>query len=410
MTTAATALPPSGPLAGIRVLDLCDESGAQAGRMLAELGADVVKIEPPGGDPSRRRPPLYVDDSGVERGLAWAASNAGKRSVEVDLDAPAGRAWLLAEVRSADILIETVGSEVMAHRGLGFEVLHEANPRLVHTSLTPYGSDGPYSGFVASDIALQAMGAHSYVTGDPDRAPLSINASMAYGHGGAEAAAASLVAYYESMTSGLGQHVDVSIEQCVVWTLLNSTMTWQLAHKNDQRGGAYRKERGQDLVTRFVWHCQDGYVHFVPVGGGGGHARARSYEAFARWMADSGFDDPILFAMDWNGKDTNVVTQAQYDELAAHIDRFLLTRTVTELYDFATRNRVLLAPITSVAEILADEHLAVRGAWAAVSLPGRAEPVRYPAPFAKFSATPLVPPRSVPEPGDSAVPTDHKEP
>jgi crotonobetainyl-CoA:carnitine CoA-transferase CaiB-like acyl-CoA transferase len=389
-----------GPLDGVRVLDLADETGAQAGRMLAELGADVLKVEPPGGESARARPPFYTGTDGVRRSLSWAAANVGKRSACLDLGSEDGRRRFLDLVEDADIVIETLGEPGMTARGLGYDVLRAVNPRIVHTSITAYGSDGPYSSFVASDIALQAMGAHSYVTGDPDCAPLSINASAAYAHGGAEGAAASLVAYYEMLASGAGQHVDVSIEQCVVWTLLNSTMTWQLAHRNDQRGGAYRKERGQDLVTRFVWECSDGYVHFVPVGGGGGHARSRSYAAFAQWMVAEGFDDPILFAQDWNGVDTNRVTQSQYDELAAQIDQFLRTRSVAELYDFAVRNRVLLAPVMSVAEILDDEHLEIRDAWSPVTLPGLADPVRYPAPFARFTATPLVPPRFVAQPGE----------
>ncbi|ODU29778.1 MAG: hypothetical protein ABT15_22800 [Pseudonocardia sp. SCN 73-27] len=389
-----------GPLAGLRVLDLADETGAHAGRVLAELGADVVKVEPPGGEPARLRPPWYTGTDGVRRSIAWAAQNIGKRSICLPLDRPDGRERLLALVAEADILVETDGLGRMAARGLGHDVLRAANPRLVHTSITPYGSDGPYCDYTAADITLQAMGAHAYVTGDPDRPPLSIAAQVAYAHGGAEGAAASLVAHYESLASGSGQHVDVSIEQCVVWTLLNSTMTWQLAGRDDQRGGAYRKERGLDLVTRFVWECADGYVHFVPVGGGGGHARARSYDAMVRWMVESHFDDPILTRYDWNGEDANRLRQEDYDVLAAHIDEFLRSKTILELYDFAVRNRVLLAPAMSVQEILIDEHLRVRDVWRELRLPGVADPVRHPAPFARFTVTPLAPAGWVAEPGE----------
>lgn len=374
-----------GPLRGVRVVDLTDECGALAGRALADLGATVTKVERPGGDRARHRGPLAPDGWSLQ----WWGANTGKRLVEHDRETEAGRAAILELVERADILVESLGTRRMAELGLDVELLRERNPGLVHVSVTPFGSTGPYADFLAADITLQAMGAHMYVTGDPDRPPLSIGVEVAYAHAGAEAAAAALMAYYESLESGRGQHVDVSAQQCVVWTLLNSTMTWQLAGRNDQRGGAYRRERGLDLVTRFVWECADGYVHFVPVGGGGGHARQRSFDAVIEWMTELGYDDPILRAFDWNGEDSQSLRQEDYDRLAEKLDEFLRIKSVRELYEFAVERRVLLAPVMSVAEILdADPQLEARAAWRQVALP-TGQTVRVPGPFAKFSATPL---------------------
>ena len=375
----------TGPLGGLLVVDLTNECGALAGRALAELGATVIKVEAPGGDASRRRGPLGPGDWSLE----WWGANAGKRLVEHDLHTDVGREAVAELITGADILVESWGTRRLADQGIDAAALRERNPQLIHVSVTPFGSTGPYADFLASDLTLQAMGAHMYVTGDPDRPPLSIGAEVAYAHAGAEAAAAALMAYYESRDSGLGQHVDVSAQQCVVWTLLNSTMTWQLAGRNDQRGGAFRRERGLDLVTRFVWECADGYVHFVPVGGGGGRARQQSFDAVVEWMTELGHDDPILRAFDWNGEDSQTLRQDDYDRLAATLDAVLRTKTVRELYAFAVERRVLLAPVMSVAEILdADPQLEARDAWRRIAAP-TGDQVRIPGPFAKFSETPL---------------------
>lgn len=388
MSTASHEGHPAPALSGVRVIDLCDHRGALAGRILADLGAEVIKVEPRGGEVARSRPPFDESPGGDRTSLSWAADNAGKKCVALDIHDPRDRQGFVDLVRGADVLLETVGEAEMALLGLGYRDLSEINPGLVHTSITPFGSYGPYARFATSDIVMQAMGSHMYVTGDQDRPPLSVSAPVAYAHGGAEGAAAALIAYYERTRSGRGQHVDVSIQQCVVWTLLNSTMTWQLAARNDQRGGAFRRERGLDLVTRFVWECADGFVHFVPVGGGGGHARQRSYDAVVDWMVDEGHGDPILRKYDWNGEDSQTLRQEEYDTLAAVLDRFLKTKTVEQLYEFAVRERVLLAPVMSVAEILSDEQLRVRDAWREITLEsGRV--VRAPGAFAKFSATPL---------------------
>jgi crotonobetainyl-CoA:carnitine CoA-transferase CaiB-like acyl-CoA transferase len=231
------------------------------------------------------------------------------------------------------------------------------------------------------------MGGHLAVTGDADRPPLSIGVEVAYRHGGAEAASAAALAIYHRQRTGQGQHVDVSIQECIVWTLLNSTMTVQLLHRDDERGGAVRKERGRDLLTQVIWPCKDGQVHFVPVGGGGGSARYRSYVKFTDWMTEEGYGDPFLHARDWNGKDVNSIAQDEYDKLVALIGDFLRTKEIAELYDRAVRDRLLLAPIMRIPDLLKSPQLNQRGAYDDV-LYGETI-VRLPGRFAIFSETPV---------------------
>jgi crotonobetainyl-CoA:carnitine CoA-transferase CaiB-like acyl-CoA transferase len=322
------------------------------------------------------------EDATKRRRLIEWAYNRGKDRRSIDLDDESSRGRLLELVMDSDVLVESGTPGALRRYGLDYDALSARRPDLVYVSISPFGQTGPYSEFLAADITLQAMGGHLAVTGDADRPPLSIGVEVAYRHGGAEAASAAALAIYHRQRTGQGQHVDVSIQECIVWTLLNSTMTVQLLHRDDERGGAVRKERGRDLLTQVIWPCKDGQVHFVPVGGGGGSARYRSYVKFTDWMTEEGYGDPFLHARDWNGKDVNSIAQDEYDKLVALIGDFLRTKEIAELYDRAVRDRLLLAPIMRIPDLLKSPQLNQRGTYGEtiVRLPGR---------FAIFSETPI---------------------
>src|SRR5262245_42127365 len=146
------------PLEGFRVLDLSNETGFLCGRMLAELGADVVKIEPPAGDPVRHRPPYVGGASDPERSITWLASNVRKRGVTLDVTKPDGRALLDRLCAGADALIETFSPRELAATKLDYDTLHAAHPQLVVCSITPFGRSGPYADYRATDVTITAMG------------------------------------------------------------------------------------------------------------------------------------------------------------------------------------------------------------------------------------------------------------
>jgi crotonobetainyl-CoA:carnitine CoA-transferase CaiB-like acyl-CoA transferase len=327
------------------------------------------------------------EDATKRRRLIEWAYNRGKDRRSIDLDDESSRGRLLELVMDSDVLVESGTPGALRRYGLDYDALSARRPDLVYVSISPFGQTGPYSEFLAADITLQAMGGHLAVTGDADRPPLSIGVEVAYRHGGAEAASAAALAIYHRQRTGQGQHVDVSIQECIVWTLLNSTMTVQLLHRDDERGGAVRKERGRDLLTQVIWPCKDGQVHFVPVGGGGGSARYRSYVKFTDWMTEEGYGDPFLHARDWNGKDVNSIAQDEYDKLVALIGDFLRTKEIAELYDRAVRDRLLLAPIMRIPDLLKSPQLNQRGTYDDV-LYGETI-VRLPGRFAIFSETPI---------------------
>ncbi|MEW6269907.1 MAG: CoA transferase, partial [Thermodesulfobacteriota bacterium] len=209
-------------LDGYRVLDLTDEKGFLCGRILAELGADVIKVEPPGGDPVRHRPPWIAagDVPEPERSIPWLAYNASKRGVTLDVTSPAGRELLDRLCAGADALIESYDADALAAARVDYATLSAAHPRLVVCSISPFGRSGPYAGWRGSDLTVTAMGGNMALTGDPDRAPLRCTMPASYYHGGAEAAAGLLVALYARQALGRGQHVDVSLQACVVGTIM----------------------------------------------------------------------------------------------------------------------------------------------------------------------------------------------
>ncbi len=196
----------------VRVLDLTDERGYLGGWMLAELGADVVAIEPPGGSPARRFGPFAGGAEDPNNSLPWWAYARNKRSVVVDISSEAGRDTLRRLVLQADVFIEFESPGLLPDLGLGYDDLSALNPRLIYASITPFGQAGQKAGWAATDLTVLASGGPLWLTGDDDRPPLRVSVPQAFAHAGAEAATATLVALHERHASGLGQHVDISAQ------------------------------------------------------------------------------------------------------------------------------------------------------------------------------------------------------
>ena len=386
----------TGALQGCRVLELSHFAGAVAGRILADLGAEVIKIEPPGGERARFEEPTTQLLSGERLSFAWLAFNIGKRSIVVDLESEVGRQDFIALAKSADVVITDFQRMKVAENDRLAALARQANPSLVWTEIWPYGRGAPHQDYPAGDLTLQAMGAHLYLNGDVDRPPVRIGVPVALSQGGAEAASAALMAYYHRLKSGEGQRVDISIQECVTWTLLNTSMTTQLLGFDEMRGGAIRKERANKYFTRLVWQCRDGFVHFAPVGGGGGAAREKSYRSLLAWMAEDGVVHPLLTARDWNGSDANSISQADYDAVAEIIERFMAGKSVAELTQRAVRERILLAPVSSIPDVLNNPHLREREFFQCLADADRGTWFEYPASWARMTRTALEPLRPAP--------------
>jgi crotonobetainyl-CoA:carnitine CoA-transferase CaiB-like acyl-CoA transferase len=369
-----------------RVLDLTDEKGELAGRILADLGADVIKVEPPSGDPSRWRPPFANHHPDPEASLPWLASNLNKRGITLDLESELGQTQFRRLVRTADFVLESFRPGYLDTLDLGYQALAEINPRVIVTSITPFGQSGPYSQFPATDLTLQALGGFLYVNGDSDRPPVRISADLAYRHGAGQGAAGSLVAHYQRQLTGRGQHVDVSTQDYIAWTPLNVTFAAQVLHANTMRQAVGFRAHTEGVRFRFTWRCKDGRVAFRPLVTGGGKTQ---YAALVAWMAEEGFGDPILTSKDWAGEDNRAITQDEYNQIAAVVERFLLTRSLDELYEKAVQLRLRLAPAATAKDIVESRQIQARGLLVPVAHPELESPVMYVGPFARFSATPI---------------------
>ncbi|MBV8399049.1 MAG: CoA transferase, partial [Acetobacteraceae bacterium] len=236
------------------------------------------------------------------------------------------------------------------------------------------------------ELVAQATGGHLYLNGDEDRAPVMIGVATATVQAGVEAAAGALSAYFHLLQTGQGQRIDVSMQQCVVGTLLNQTMLAQMVDREYNRGGEVRRERANTYATRVIWPCRDGHIYYSPVGGGGGSAREKSFAALVAWMAESGVTDPILTERDWTGK--SPITQEKYDEVAKVIYDFLVTKTKQELIDRALQDRMLLAPVNDIPEIMENPQLRARGYFERLVDTARGTDLEYPANWVRMSRTP----------------------
>ncbi|MFM7736150.1 MAG: CaiB/BaiF CoA transferase family protein [Alphaproteobacteria bacterium] len=366
-----------GLLHGVRVLDLCDERGLLCGRILADMGADVVRIEPPGGSPVRRRGARLGGSDDPERSVDWLAWAAGSRGITLDPTRPRGRDILDRLCERADLLVETLETDALKAAGLDWPTVSARWPRLVVCSITPFGRSGPYSAMRGSDLTVTAMGGNMALTGDQDRAPLRCTMPSSHGHGAAEAATGALVALFARETTGRGQHVDVSLQACVVATIMTGASQWWLDRRDRHRSGALYVVG--DTRQREVWACRDGFVSY---GLRGGPARLPGLVAMARWMAESGIDAPA-WQRDWTTYDHLDLSQEEVDAISAPLQRFFLGRTMRELFEGSLARKIMLAPVNDSREIAASEQLASRGFFADVPDPGRGLSLRMPARFAR---------------------------
>lgn len=380
-----------------RVLDLTDDRGHFCAKTLADLGADVIKIEPPGGDPSRNTGPFYHDIPVPQGSLSWLAYNQGKRGITLNLEAGEGQGIFRRLLEGADLVIESFAPGYLDSLGLGYDALKEIKPDIIVTSITPFGQSGPYRDYRAPDLVGMALGGHMYLCGDADRPPVGLSAPQAYLHAGAEAAVASLIALYHHTRTGEGQRVDVSVQQSVVNTTMNSRAFYEFSGTVLTRQGPYRSGLSSGSIQRQTWPCRDGAVTFVIMGGAGG---AKTNRALVKWMDGEGMSADLLKDMDWDNFDMAAASQEFHDHMDALIGRFFISHTKEELYEGARSRRIMLYPVATIRDVAESPQLAARGFWAEVEHPELGGAITYPGPFIRASRTPLQPARRGPGIGE----------
>lgn len=369
-------------LSNYRVLDLSDERGHLAGRILADLGADVIKVEPPTGDPLRQRGPFPSPEAQAQSAsCAWLAGNTGKRSHVLDLaGSDADRAAFIALAATADVVLEGGRAGRLEDWGLGYADLVAAlpgdHPGLVFCAITPFGQTGPYAGFEGHDLVCVAMGGNASVTGDPRRAPLACGLPTAYMHAGPEAALGILLALWARPELGEGQMVDVSLQECQLASLMTGAGQYTLAPGPRPRTGS------RTGGTREIWRCRDGWISY---GLRGGPARAANLAATVDYMAECDMAPDWLRTMDWARYSPRSLGPGELDRLEAVFGAFFAGRTMRELYDEALRRRILLAPCNDAREILEQPQLRDREFFQRVTYPELELSLEHPAFFARSS-------------------------
>ena len=396
-------------LDGVRILDLTSEMGWYCGKLLADLGADVIKVEPVGGDPARGRAPYWNGIPGRETSLRFWYFNANKRSVTVDLAQFDGR-WLLGElIQTADIVIEswtaTERSELAEH-GIDPDAYMERQPTLIWVSITGFGLDGPKAGWKVTDIVAQAAAGIATLAGYPDGSPMRIAGNQAYIVAGISAAQGALLALLQAEASRLGQRVETSIQEALSICQETAHLQWDFQGTSRQRvGESYR------LPGIGTYQTLDGYIYsMVGIPGFGapwsevinwmdenGQAEDLTEPPFAETFAN--FNLRILLDPEEQAKHAPVLTRAQ-----EVLTNFYASKTSMELYEQGQGRRLLIGQVATPADIGDSKHLAEREWWLELNQPttlGQDDAnLRFPGPPYRLSATPTAIRRPAPQIGE----------
>jgi len=366
----------------LRALDLTDDKGFLCGKILADLGADVIKVERPGGDPSRRLGGFWGDIPDPEKSLYWFAYNSNKRGITLNIESAEGREIFKKLVKTADFVIESFPPGYMDKLDIGYAVLSSINKGIILASITPFGQEGPYRDYKGPDIVVMGMSGTLYQTGEFNGPPVHISMPQACLHAGADAAVGCMVAYYHREATGEGQHVDVSMQQSAAWFQANAVPTWELNKGILRRSGAFRAGMSKDVGQRQVWPCKDGYLFFNVIGGRTG---AKSLSALVDWMDSEGVATDYQRNMDWDNFDMFTVTREEMQQVLQPVGEFFLRHTSQELLKGAVSRGVSLGPLSSMHDLLNDECLEERHFWKEIEHPELGLKLAYPGEFFRSS-------------------------
>lgn len=339
-------------LAGYRVLDLTDPLGYGCGRILASMGAEVVKVEPPGGDPWRQLPHARAP----HRELYWHVNNTGKKSLTLDITRDEGRAVLRRLVGESDVLLESFRPGYLDELSLGFRDVSAINPGLIMVSISPFGQDGPYSPFRGSDLVASALSGVLKGTGYPDRAPVVEPGSACAFDACAAAFTGISFALLERAASGRGQHIDVSAQEVAAARNTVCLINWQFDRTPHKRTGDLFSN-GSMPPRRFVWELVDGFICRALDGRLGGGPSANP--GLSSWMDAEGFDNPLK-KVDWSTATLISLDSTLRDEIDAAVEAFFRTRTVAETESALERYRIGGTLVRKPGDAANDPHLQAR--------------------------------------------------
>jgi len=343
------------------------------GRILADLGADVVKIEPPGGEADRLQPPFVGDIENSARSIPWLAANVNKRGVTCDLTSAEGRALFARLAATARIVVESFAPGRLADLGLD-DFLRDT----IVVSITPFGQDGPLPGVPASDLEVTAASGSLWLAGEEGRPPVRTAQPQSPYWSGMYGALGALVA----LQSPVAQRVDVSAQSAMTTVHPPAPVWWDIAHEEHGRTGPFLLGRS-NVGSRFrnLWACADGFVSFAIQGGPIGRHTGRMLR---EWMAEAGSVPAVIAAIDWDRFDNSTLSQADVDALETAIAPFLARLTKADFFDGVVKRKMLGYPVSDASDSLADPQLRARDFWRTLTPAEGLPPLPFPGGFALF--------------------------
>jgi crotonobetainyl-CoA:carnitine CoA-transferase CaiB-like acyl-CoA transferase len=341
----------SAALEGVRVLDLADEKGLPCTKFLADLGADVIKIEEPFGDRTRARPPFAGDQPHPERSLYFLHFNANKRGITLDLASSDGQALFKRLAQTADVVVETFQPRTLEAWGLGYASLAALNQGLILTSITPFGQTGPWRDYKGGELIAFSLGGLMAVSGEPNGPPCLGPGEMSCGIASMHAALATEVAIYHRQRSGQGQHIDVSLAESAAHI---GSYTVPLYSKNKRKPERESHLQHASELPHDLYRCKDGWVRlFIN--------DRHHWRTFVEWLDDPEVADPAF--------DDAHVRAENMHIISPHVDRLCMQYTKLEIYLEAQRRHLAVTPVSTPAEFVESQQTKDRGFFEPVDHP-----------------------------------------
>lgn len=360
----------------IKILDLTCEMGAYTSKLFADLGADVVKVEPPAGDSVRNKAPFYQQEQHIDKSFHHLYLNVNKKSIVLDLDTQEGQQQLKQLAPHFDVIIESFPPGYLAARGLDYDTLSADHAELIMTSITPFGQTGPYKDFVANDLVGIAMGGLMYLGGYPDTSPLRPYGNQGYFAASLFGAVSTLLAITQRDVTGIGQVIDVSMQESIAMALENALQFYDLEGTVRKRTGSEDRQAGWGL-----YHCEDGQVYIMTAG----LSSAGGWENLIQWMIDEGVADAVkLQDPIWQDHDYRATDEAR----ATFLDiftQFASQRKKLWLYEEGQRRKVPICPVNYLPDVLNNPQLKARDFFKEVPYENFKETLVYTGPPYLFS-------------------------
>jgi len=357
-----------GFLGNIRILDLADEKASFCSKLLADLGAYVIKVEKPGGDPSRKIGPFLENLTHPGKSLFFYYNNTNKLGITLNIENSAGQKIFLRLLKRADVVVETFPPGYLEELGLGFEVLSEINQRLILVSVTGFGQNGPRSKYKSCDLVASAFGGQMFVSGSSSTPPLKPFGEQSYYTASLFAATGILLALRKRVHTGRGEHIDISLQESLASTLDHVMVRYfyeQIIPK--RQGSLYWND------SFCILPCKDGHILMTPF---------QQWETLVEWLDSEGLAEDLK---DEKFKEEEYRLR-NFNHIIEVLEQWTKTHTTNELFELGQIMHFPWAPVNSLKEILDNPQLKERRFFVDVDHPEMDRSFKYPGMPYQFSS------------------------